>query len=521
MQGMKRIICLLGLLLISGLAQAQSTEGFSIRASNLLRWAEGNAIIQGREGTKNWFENVTDVYVSYKDLQIGLRHALYRPSEFGEELGGIQALNFKYLQYTHSALDLTVGNFYATVGRGLAVNLYRDYTLNYDSNLSGVKVLVSTDKFSALAFRGRSYPSLGTATASSVREADLQGAMLKGTPIQGATVGGYYIMVPFDSTLQNYPDTRMPGGFLDLKLPFGVGFYGETALQYVREDHHAAGVKNPYYGNYLALDYSFAGIGIVADYKDYNFKKYPPPQNSTVTYNSEPLAYQNPPIVQREFTTSLLGKHPHLLDLSDEVGFQIEASGSPCEPLSLAVNFSRSSTHRGGSVMPSLHQEDAPFWQLFTEADYAFPQGHFLRLDLGVNEEALPASWPQKQGGSVEGTYLLTKIYGLTAHIEAMHLKDLIKDQNYWESFWALTLSRTPWGSITAIAETSGNPEENKNRIGDQNVWLGGELSVTFMQKHNLLLFVGQERGGLKCTSGRCRIVDPFDGVKLQLKSTF
>jgi hypothetical protein len=25
----------------------------------------------------------------------------------------------------------------------------------------------------------------------------------------------------------------------------------------------------------------------------------------------------------------------------------------------------------------------------------------------------------------------------------------------------------------------------------------------------------------LKCTSGRCRIVDPFDGVKLQLKSTF
>lgn len=520
---MNRTIRAIALLfLATGLARAEGTNDFSIRVSNLLRWAQGDALIQGTQQQKNWFENVTDLSFSYKELQLGLRNAYYRPSEFGEELGGVQSINFKYLEYTHSFVDVTIGNFYATVGRGLALNLYRDYTLNFDSNLSGIKVVVTTDKFSALAIRGRSYPSLGTLTASSVREADLQGAMLKGTPVKGATLAGYYFMVPFDSSLQSYPETRMPGGFLDLDLPLGVGLYAETALQYVDENHQAPGNRNPYYGNYLALDYSIAGIGIVADYKDYRFKKYAAPNNSTVRYNAEPLAYQNPPIVQREFTTNLLAKHPHVPVLSDEVGFQVEATGSPMAPMSVTVNFSRSSSHRGNSLLPSLHQEDYPFWQLFAETDYTFPAGHYLRLDLGMNEE-IPnlSSWPQKQGGALEGTYLLTKIYGLTAHVEVMHLKDLIKDQNYWESFLALTLSRSPLGSVTAIMETSGNPEENKNRIGDQSVWYGAEMDLNIMKQHNLLLFVGQERGGLKCTSGRCRIVDPFDGVKLQLRSTF
>ncbi len=527
---MKRTICLI-ILLLANIGTAYAQE-FSIRASNLLRWAQGEVLLQGRQQQRDWFENVTDLSLNYKNLQLGLRNTLYRPSEFGEKLDGIESINYKFLEYSHKYFTATIGNFYATAGRGLALNLYRDYTLNYDSNLSGVKVVVNSGPISGIAFRGRSHPTQGTGS-SAVREADYQGAMLKGSVLPGVALAGYFFQIPFDSSLQNYPETRMPGGFLEFNLPMGVGLYAETALQYVREDHALPGSKNPYYGNYLALDYSFAGIGLVADYKDYNFKRYPAPSSSSIQYNAEPLAFQNPPIVQREFTTNLLAKHPHVIEVWDEVGFQIEASATPAEPVSLTANFSRSSHHRNNSLIPSLHEEDSPFWQAFIEGEYTFPGGHFLRLDLGINEEALAASWPQKQGGAVEGTYLLTNIYGLTGHLELMHLRDLRNGDNYWESFLAVTLSRTTWGGFTIIMETSGNPDENKNRdvpvfngldnlLGDdQSMWFGTELSLTLLKQHDLLLFVGQERGGLKCTSGRCRIVDPFDGVKLQLRSTF
>jgi hypothetical protein len=519
-EGMKRIHLPI-MLILSGMSLWLFTgkyavaEEFSIRGGNMLRWARGESSVQGvgDKTQEEWFENVTNLSLAYRDLQLGVRQSLFRPSEFGEEQGGIDAIDFKYLEYRYSNLTLTAGNFYASIGRGLALNLYEDYTLNFDSNLEGAKAEYSDDRIGALAFRGRSYPSTSP-EGSRVRENDVEGVMLKINPLRNSSLAGYYLYIPAES----YPETRMPGGFAQFNVA-GVGLYAESVLQYVQD-----GSEDPYYGNYLALDYTFSGLGIIADYKDYNFKKYGTYSAGGVT-SSEPLAYQNPPLVQREFTTNLLAKHPHVPVYNDEVGFQLEVNGQVSEPLALTLNFSRSSLHRGGSIIPSLHEEDAPFWQLFLEGEYDFPAGHFLRLDVGVNEEVLVTGpkddritffWQRKQAAALEGTYYLQEQYGLTGHFEMMRLEDVVLDDEYFEFYSALTLSRAPWGSATVSVETTGDPQQT-----DEDVWVGGEMDLNFLKHHNLLLFVGQDRGGMKCTSGRCRYVDPFEGVKLTWRTTF
>lgn len=500
--------------------QTGNAAELSIRGGNLLRWARGDGYLQG-SGIKTqefWFENITDLAATYNNFEFGLSNSIFQPSEFGEVQGRISAIDFKYLEYRRSFLTLTAGNYYATVGRGLALNLYEDYALNFDSNLEGARAVVNTDYLNLLAFQGRSYPSISP-EGSRVREGDLMGSLVQFKPHPIGSLGGYYLYVPDSAaTSSSYPETRMPGGFLDFsKGP--IGLYAESVLQYVQD-----GSADPYYGNYFAVDYTGYGFGIVFDYKDYNFKKFGSFTTGGTT-TAEILAYQNPPIVQREFTTTLLSKHPHLPVFNDEVGFQVEGTYQPIDPLTLTLNFSRSSAHRRESLIPSLHEEDAPFWELFFEGEYVHPTGDWLRLDAGVNEEVKVTGpkdervsyfWQKKQAVAVEGTHYLDSRNSIALHVETMHVDDVKEEEVFWEYFATIGFSRSPWGGLTLIFETTGDPD-----AGVRDHWIGSELTLNFLQQHNLLLFVGQDRGGLKCTSGRCRYVDPFSGVKLTLQSTF
>ena len=48
---------------------------------------------------------------------------------------------------------------------------------------------------------------------------------------------------------------------------------------------------------------------------------------------------------------------------------------------------------------------------------------------------------------------------------------------------------------------------------------LGGIYKIT--KDSNIKLFVGQQRGGLKCISGVCRVFPPFEGARLELTLRF
>jgi len=126
---------------------------------------------------------------------------------------------------------------------------------------------------------------------------------------------------------------------------------------------------------------------------------------------------------------------------------------------------------------------------------------------------------------AVEGTYYFNTRYSGSAHLEAMRLEDVRQDEIFGEFFTAFAISRAPYGTFTVILEATADPGEvggdRLSLIEQYKGWWAAEADFNFLERHNLLLFVGQDRGGLKCTSGRCRYVDPFEGVKLTLRSTF
>ena len=99
---------------------------------------------------------------------------------------------------------------------------------------------------------------------------------------------------------------------------------------------------------------------------------------------------------------------------------------------------------------------------------------------------------------------------------ENMWVNDKEYEANHSEYLLSGTLSRASLFSVNFIYEKSSydSPVE-----GDE--WMGGELALTIKSEHRVILFYGRERGGIKCTSGVCRPVQPFEGFRLTYSGRF
>lgn len=62
---------------------------------------------------------------------------------------------------------------------------------------------------------------------------------------------------------------------------------------------------------------------------------------------------------------------------------------------------------------------------------------------------------------------------------------------------------------------------EYKSQIGQPTYYVNGSALFRFTSDSNVRVFVGQQRGGLRCVSGVCRIVPPYEGARVELTLRF
>lgn len=62
---------------------------------------------------------------------------------------------------------------------------------------------------------------------------------------------------------------------------------------------------------------------------------------------------------------------------------------------------------------------------------------------------------------------------------------------------------------------------EYLTRIGFPTYYVNGALTYKFSEKSNIKLLAGQQRGGLRCVNGVCRIFPAFEGVRAELTLRF
>ena len=103
-----------------------------------------NAIQPPSKGLVNSYMNVFYTNAGFK---AGMRLESYLPRIQGypNRFDGT-GLGMRYVGYSNSKVDVTLGNFYEQFGNGLALRAYEDRALGYDNVLDGARIIIKPYK---------------------------------------------------------------------------------------------------------------------------------------------------------------------------------------------------------------------------------------------------------------------------------------------------------------------------------------------------------------------------------------
>ncbi len=232
--------------------------------------------------------------------------------------------------------------------------------------------------------------------------------------------------------------------------------------------------------------------------------------------------FQNPATAYRELGPRLLqGREPHVLNIPNETGYQAELSGQLTASTFTTLHYNLSSRHpkdQSGIPLPTLHQADAPFWELFASAEQDLPQGRRLTVELGANEEAA-VLWQKRQWAMVRLTTPVRGPHALELETETLLITDKLRDdQKFTDQLVSLGWSNGGSMSVTFGSEFSTD-DALKQREGKN--WPFAEAAlVSGGGRNRLSVFYGRERGGLRCSNGVCRQVQAFSGVRVTMETS-
>jgi len=507
---------ILAFLLASMLIAPLYAQGISIQGSNEMRWADGQETLGGQQQTKRYFENRLNTDFYYNRIRIGTRITMLQPSEFGETRFGPETLEKRFLEFSdpQNNYRMRVGDFTTTWGRGLTLALLEDVNQGFDSGLDGMLVAGESGPFEVEVLAGRSHGGwLGL-----VREAQISGGHLGVTLPAGFAAGGQALLVTPVPDVNSYRENRSYGGYLSFDGS-AVSLWAEHAIEEVDgsgSDHDAS---------YGSLSWYGGRVGIALDYKRYRYYRFTSGLSgagSTYAQSVGTLPFHNAPVVQREFTSNLFSKHPHIVRFDDEVGVQLEVTYNPTNASTLVLSYSQSSqfVEREGWV-PLLDEEESPFRELFLELT-AYPAASwYMSAWTGYNEEVVftnrRISWTRQVVAGAGSDIVLTPDWSLKSSAEGVRVEDVAVGDDYFDG---LVVAGVTWRSRYTAAVTYEWTGQ-QNPPNDASQWVKVDMGAFIANRHELLVTIGQERGGLVCSSGKCRVVTPFDGVKVSLTTLF
>jgi hypothetical protein len=527
---------------------AQLKLNAKVSATNLFRWGKGKQITLGDTTTKEYLEETADVRLFVNDFLFGVRYEFDEPIEYGTSIKGISR---RFVEFNKDQVLVRAGNYYELFEKGLTLNAFENRPLGFNTQLDGLKLRYGNQwknlKFDGTIVGGDMNYS-DYLVPDRVETYSIRAANLNFSPFRFVGVGGSYLYtrgsIPSGSYITNITAEIAEG---NLKFSYkGFDFFASYANKKTITDPnqlYPVSLAPRGDGFYGMLSYTREGLGAVLEYKNYRFDLVTPDERSN-TRPTKALPFQQPPTLIKEHNATLLSRYPHIVDFNDEVGYQLEAFYSPTDNLTFNLNISQTSRHydyqdvdttaltryqridRKFSWMPALDDAMSPFWEIYLEAEYYYKTN--LKLKLGVARQTSilyniidPGTSEKIRTFTVplEVRYDFLKKYSVKLNAEVQKVFNLIRSdqKSFWNTLIAVTLSRSPDIGLTGYLELSNDEEDPSGR----KYWPQVEAVYKISSANAVQLSYGNERGGLKCSSGICRYVSPFNGFRLTVINNF
>ncbi|MEJ2618626.1 MAG: DUF6029 family protein [Ignavibacteriaceae bacterium] len=235
------------------------------------------------------------------------------------------------------------------------------------------------------------------------------------------------------------------------------------------------------------------------------------------------MPFQNPPIVQKEYSYTLLTRPLHEVDFNDEVGYQVDAFYSVSDNTTLNFNTSLSSRHdsyklnpdgftftrikRSANFLPSTKKEFFPYYEIFLEGEHYYASSSLFKLAFALRQETFYNEFSSDKSSIITTSVVVpvqiqntfSQDFSLKVQSEHEWVKEDFNgmNNNYFNQL--VTVIGSFFSRLTAAVRYEYTT--SKSEVSERKNWLIGELGYRLENSHTITISYGDERGGQVCSN--------------------
>ncbi len=477
-------------------------EGIRVSADNQLYYAHD--MHPEDSAFSNLFEDWATVTLGYGNFEANMTYEAHLPPPSWSKDTAGQGIYERWFSYKRENLKVTVGNFYALLGKGITLRSFNNREMRYNSNIDGVQFQWSNNfvDFTALGGRPRDF--------SGLRLYPLQGGEVRVSPVKWGFLGATYVQSRIPSTGE---ESRWASGYLQLQKDFG-SIYTEVASRDFGKDNGGTSADNLFGGTGTAF-YSTANLffwKISALFE-------------VAYYNSFDMgqAINTPPSSILEHSTALMTRVEPEIDDNNYNALHTEIIYAVNDDDHVSLSFSRTratNEEESGGVSSMLKCFNVPgysadYSDIFLKSDFVYPSSIDWTLGSGYQQTVA-----EKYLNFVLGNdWGVAENYSIQGEFEHQWTEIVLTERKYYSQLYSITLARAsaPRISLALIGEIVVDPvSKTKNEI---EKWLGTQVNWTFLENNELTVFVGKRKKGKICAGGVCVNKPEFSGVEVMFTS--
>jgi len=477
------------------------------------------------------------------------------PPEIGLKEEGIREF---LLGYYNKNLSIELGDFYQTWGRGLILNQTDYQHLDFNTSATGLSVGYEKDYISLNVIAGEINPRKST-TFLGGYDPRVPNYILKQT-----LYGSDFSIESSESTMglsilfteeEEAPVSSVIGGIRFEKLYDNGDLFLSFISKRSKLDTVDSGSETDKgNGIYFSNTNYIKDWALTSNYRRYRIDVKDPSMRDNILSNyGQALDVQRSPTGYYQHSFKLLSRNSKQVNLNDEIGLELELIGPIDEDKTLLVNYTKSSSTKGwhnefgywepepltttngnsNSLFPSSDKDSYPFDEIFIELN-GYNKAHTLFYRVGFDyfsdTFAVLANSNTSESFEVNKAItfpfmvnvILNDLWSIEVQLELQRAKkgfeltvndetsfvSLLSDKYQENIFLGFTVNHTPW-SLTFATESTNSDESLSNF--DSNTWNSVALTYRIKSDNILEVFYGSIRGGLDCTNGVCRYIQPFE----------
>ena len=477
------------------------------------------------------------------------------PPEIGLKEEGIREF---LLGYYNKNLSIELGDFYQTWGRGLILNQTDYQHLDFNTSATGLSVGYEKDYISLNVIAGETNPRKSTTflgdydprVPNYILKQTLYGSDLS-IESPESTMGLSILFTEEEET----PISSVIGG-IRFEKPYDNGdFFLSFISKRSKFDIVDSGSETDKgNGLYFSNTNYIKDWALTSNYRRYRIDVKDPSMRDNILSNyGQALDVQRSPTGYYQHSFKLLSRNSKQVNLNDEIGLELELIGPIDENRTLLLNYTKSSSTKGwhnefgywepepltttngnsNSLFPSSDKDSYPFDEIFIELN-GYNKDHTLFYRVGFDyfsdTFAVLANSNTSESFEVNKAItfpfmvnvILNDLWSIEVQLELQRAKkgfevttndessfvSLLSEKYQDNIFLGFTVNHAPW-SLTVATESTNSDESLSNF--DSNTWNSVALTYRIKSDNILEVFYGSIRGGLDCTNGVCRYIQPFE----------